>query len=300
MPTVADRVLYEVSEGLATIVLNRPDALNALDTAAKEELREATRRAADDPAVRAVLLTGNGRAFCVGQDLKEHIGTLAEARRRSGAEPTGDAEPVPGNTTSGDDAPADDAPGAATSPAAMDTVARHYTPITATLAGMPKPVVAAVNGVAAGAGAGFAFAADYRVVAETASFHTSFAGVALSTDSGVCWTLPRLIGRGRATDLLLFPRAVSAAEARELGIAQRVVPAEELRTEAEAVARRLAQGPTVAYASIKEALEYAAGHTLEETLAKEGELQARAGAAADHHIAVEAFVRKEEPRFLGR
>ena len=275
-PTVAECVLYEVSEGLATLTLNRPDALNALNTTMKEELREAVERAAQDPAVRAVLLTGNGRAFCVGQDLKEHVATLAEARDRS----------------SGDGADAE--------AGAMDTVTRHYTPITAAIAGMPKPVVAAVNGVAAGAGAGFAFAADYRVVAETASFHTAFAGVALSTDSGVCWTLPRLIGRGRATDLLLFPRAVSAAEALELGIAQRVVPADQVRAEAEAAARKLAQGPTVAYAAIKEALEYAAGHSLAESLAKEGELQARAGASEDHRIAVEAFVRKETPRFVGR
>ena len=262
---MADNVLYEVSEGLATITLNRPDAMNALDIALKEALRDTLRRAAGDPAVRAVLLTGSGRAFCVGQDLKEHVGMLREDG---------------GN--------------------ALNTVREHYNPITLAIAGMPKPVVAGVNGVAAGAGAGFAFAADYRVVADTAAFNTSFAGVALTADSGVSWTLPRLVGPARAADLLLFPRSVTAQEALELGIANRVVPADRLADEAVAVARQLAQGPTAAYAAIKESLAYGASHSLAETLEKEAELQVRAGASEDHRIAVEAFVRKEKPTYLGR
>lgn len=138
------------------------------------------------------------------------------------------------------------------------------------------------------------------MVADSASFNTSFAGVALTADSGVSWTLPRLIGQGRAADLLLFPRNVSAQEAYELGIANKVVPAAELAEEAAAVARRLAQGPTAAYAAIKESLAYGAGHSLAETLGKEDELQGRAGASEDHTIAVEAFVKKEKPVFLGR
>ncbi|MFC7219857.1 enoyl-CoA hydratase/isomerase family protein [Streptomyces polyrhachis] len=265
----AEPVLYDVTEGLATITLNRPEAMNSLNTAMKEALRDTLREAGADPAVRAVLLTATGRAFCVGQDLKEHIGLLM--------------------------APADEAAGPV-----MDTVREHYNPITEAIAGMPKPVVAGVNGVAAGAGAGFAFAADYRVVADTASFNTSFAGVALTADSGVSWTLPRLVGASRASDLLLFPRSVPAAEARALGIANLVVPAAELAKEARAVAERLAAGPTAAYAAIKESLAYGASHSLVETLAKEGELQNRAGSSADHRIAVEAFVAKQQPRFLGR
>ena len=267
---MADTVLHEVSDGLATITLNRPDAMNSLNIETKAALRDALRQAADDPAVRAVLLTGSGgRAFCVGQDLKEHIGLLA-ADIESGTRHT------------------------------MNTVQEHYNPIVEAIAGMPKPVVAGVNGVAAGAGAGFAFAADYRVVADTASFNTSFAGVALTADSGVSWTLPRLIGHGRAADLLLFPRNVSAREALELGIANKVVPAADLAAEAETVARRLAEGPTSAYAAIKESLAFGAGHGLAETLRKEDELQARAGSSEDHRIAVESFVRKEKPNFLGR
>ncbi|MER5196140.1 2-cyclohexenylcarbonyl CoA isomerase [Streptomyces sp. NPDC002755] len=263
---MADTVLYEVSDGLATITLNRPEAMNALNIATKVALRDAVQSAAADDAVRAVLLTAAGeRAFCVGQDLKEHIGLLAEGSKQ-----------------------------------VMSTVAEHYNPIVRALTEAPKPVVAAVNGVAAGAGFGFALAADYRVVADTASFNTSFAGVALTADSGVSWTLPRVIGPGRAADLLLFPRSITAKEAHELGIANRIVPAASLRTAAEQLARMLAEGPTVAYAAIKEAVAYGSSHTLAETLNREDELQTRAGASEDHAIAVRAFVNKEEPRYLGK
>ncbi|MEV6052410.1 enoyl-CoA hydratase-related protein [Streptomyces sp. NPDC052107] len=267
---MADTVLYEVSDGLATITLNRPEAMNALNIATKVALREAAESAAGDAAVRAILLTAAGdRAFCVGQDLKEHIGLLA-ADRETGSGQT------------------------------MSTVKEHYNPIVRALAGAPKPVVAAVNGIAAGAGFGFALAADYRVVADTAAFNTSFAGVALTADSGISWTLPRVIGPGRAADLLLFPRSISAEDALELGIANRVVPAAELRAEAEKTARALAEGPTVAYAAIKEAVSYGLSHSLTETLEKEDELQTRAGRSEDHAIAVQAFVNKEKPKYLGR
>jgi len=269
---MADTVLYEVSDGLATITLNRPEAMNAmnsLDTPTKVLLRDTIQTAAEDPAVRVVVLTGTGRAFCVGQDLKEHIGLLA-ADKESGSRHT------------------------------MNTVREHYNPIVRALTGAAKPVVAAVNGVAAGAGFGFALAADYRVVADTAAFNTSFAGVALTADSGISWTLPRVIGPSRATDLLLFPRSISAQEAYELGIANRLVPAAELRAEAEKVARALASGPTLAYAALKESVAFGLTHSLEETLEKEDELQGRAGASEDHTIAVQAFVNKQKPEYLGR
>ncbi|WP_093799197.1 enoyl-CoA hydratase-related protein [Streptomyces sp. Wb2n-11] len=266
---MADTVLYEVTDGLATITINRPEAMNAMNTEAKVALRDAAEAAAADPAVRAVLLTAAGRAFCVGQDLKEHISSLA-ADREAGT----------GRT--------------------MNTVREHYNPIVRALTGMPKPVVAGVNGVAAGAGAGFALAADYRVVADTAAFNTSFAGVALTADSGVSWTLPRLIGQSRAADLLLFPRSISAQEAFDLGIANKLVPAADLAAESEAVARALAAGPTLAYAALKESLAYGADHSLSETLEKEDELQTRAGASEDHAIAVRAFIAKEKPQYLGR
>jgi 2-(1,2-epoxy-1,2-dihydrophenyl)acetyl-CoA isomerase len=267
---MADSVLYDVTDGLATITINRPEAMNAMNVDAKVALRDAVRAAADDGAVRAVLLTAaGGKAFCVGQDLKEHVSLLA-ADRESGS----------GGT--------------------MSTVREHYNPIVRALTGMAKPVVAGVNGVAAGAGLGFALAADYRVVADTAKFTTSFAGVALTADSGVSWTLPRLIGQSRAADLLLFPRSFSAQEAYEWGIANRLVPADELAAEAAAVARALADGPTVAYAALKESMAYGADRSLSEALDKEEELQTKAGASEDHAIAVQAFLSKEAPKYLGR
>ncbi len=260
---MADTVLYEVSDGLATITLNRPEAMNALNIETKVALRDAVRSAAADEAVRAVLLTAAGeRAFCVGQDLKEHIGLLS-ADRETGSGQT------------------------------MSTVREHYNPIVRALAGARKPVVAAVNGACL-------LYTDYRIVADTASFNTSFAGVALTADSGISWTLPRVVGPGRATDLLLFPRTVKAQEAYELGIANRVVPAADLRAEAEKVARALAEGPTVAYAALKESVAFALTHSLDEALEKEDELQSRAGSSEDHAIAVRAFVEKETPRYLGR
>ncbi|MFF0437581.1 enoyl-CoA hydratase/isomerase family protein [Streptomyces sp. NPDC004327] len=267
---MADTVLYDVNDGLATITLNRPEAMNALNVAAKVALRDAAEAAAADPAVRAVLLTAAGdRAFCVGQDLKEHIGLLQQDQE-SGTSST------------------------------MNTVRDHYNPIVRALTGMAKPVVAGVNGVAAGAGFGFALAADYRVVAETASFSTAFAGVALTADSGMSWTLPRLVGHSRASDLLLFPRTISAREAYELGIVNKLVPADALAEEAAKVARKLAAGPTVAYAALKESLAYGADHSLSEALDKEDELQTKAGGSEDHRIAVQAFIAKEKPKYLGR
>lgn len=266
---MADTVLYELSDGLATVTINRPEAMNALDTPTKVALRDAMITAKEDPAVRAVLLTGAGsRAFCVGQDLKEHLGKLAAAR-------------------DGGEAP-------------LSTVREHYNPLLTAIATMPKPVVAAVNGVAAGAGAGLAWACDFRIIADHSGFNTSFAGVALTADSGVSWTLPRLVGQAKAVELLMFPQTVPAADALALGLAHRVVPAAELAGTAREFAAGLAAGPTVAFGAIKESLAFGAGHTLVETLGKEDELQTRAGAAEDHWIAVQAFVAKEAPKYVGR
>ncbi len=266
---MSDSVLYELDGGLAVITINRPDAMNALDTATKVALRDTVTAAAEDPAVRAVLLTGAGdKAFCVGQDLKEHMGLLKLA------EETGEG--------------------------ALKTVAEHYNPLVRALAGMRKPTVAAVAGVAAGAGASLAFACDFRIVADTAGFNTSFAGVALTADSGASWTLPRLVGHARATELLMLPRTVKAPEALTLGLATQVVPTAELATTAREFAMRLAEGPTVAYGAIKESLAYGASHSLSELLDKEDELQTLAGASEDHRIAVAAFIAKQKPQYLGR
>ena len=261
-----DPLLVDRNDGVVTLTMNRPDAMNALDVPLKEALRDTLAAMSADPSVRAVVLTGAGtRAFCVGQDLREHVGFLQ----------------------SGSDTP-------------LRTVAEHYNPIATAIATMPKPVVAGINGVAAGAGAGFAFAADYRVLADTASLNTAFAGVGLGPDSGMSWTLPRLVGHGRAQELLLFPRTIKAAEALELGLVHQVVAAADLPGVALGVAQKLAAGPTVAYAAIKESLAYAAASTLPAALAREAELQSRAGESVDHREAVTSFVAKRPPNFVGR
>jgi 2-(1,2-epoxy-1,2-dihydrophenyl)acetyl-CoA isomerase len=262
----ADPVLVDVSDGVATLTLNRPDAMNSLDIATKVALRDAVQAVADDDAVRCVVLTGTGRAFCVGQDLKEHVQIL-----QSG--------------------PSD---------ALFSTVDEHYNPTVTALATMAKPVVAAVNGVAAGAGASLALACDLRILADTAGFNLAFARVALSCDTGSSWTLPRLVGRAKALELLYFPSTVDAEESRRLGLATRVVPADELTAATAEVARRLATGPTLAYASMRASVAYSEELTLEESLAHESRMMTLTGATRDHAAAVEAFVAKRKPVFEGR
>ena len=266
MKPSSEPVLVDVTDGVATLILNRPDAMNSLDVALKVALLDAVRAVAADEAVRCVVLTATGRAFCVGQDLKEHIGLLQSGDRGS----------------------------------LFRTVEDHYNPIVETLATMPKPVVAGVNGIAAGAGASLAFACDLRVVADTAGFNLAFAGVALSCDTGSSWTLQRLVGRAKALELLYFPRTVGAKEALDLGLASSVVPADDVASTVADLAARLAAGPTVALASIRASMAYAAEHGLSDALAFEGEMMARTGATRDHEAAVAAFVAKEKPLFEGR
>jgi len=263
---MTEPVLYDVADGVATVTLNRPEAMNSLDVATKVALRDAVTEAAGDPAVRCVVLAGSGRAFCVGQDLKEHVGLLK-----------GDG-----------------------SDQLFTTVPDHYNPIVTALATMPKPVVAAVNGVAAGAGASLALACDFRLLADTAGFNFAFSGIALSCDTGSSWTLPRLVGRARALELLYFPRTIPADESLELGLATRVVPAAELAGQVGELAARLASGPTVSYGAIRRSVEFSAGHDFASSLAFEADMMALTGATSDHHRAVDAFVAKEKPVFEGR
>jgi 2-(1,2-epoxy-1,2-dihydrophenyl)acetyl-CoA isomerase len=263
---MSDSVVYDVSEGVATITLNRADAMNALDTPTKVALRDTIQAAAQDDAVRCVVLTGTGRAFCVGQDLKEHIGLLQA------------------NDTD----------------ALWRTVPEHFAPIALAIAEMPKPVIASLNGVAAGAGASIAFACDFRIAADTAGFNLAFTGIALSCDTGISWTLPRLIGQAKALELLYFPRTVPAAEALELGLATSVVPADELATATAELATRLANGPTVAYGSVRQSLAYSASHTLAEALEFEAGKMELTGDTEDHRNAVASFVAKEKPTFHGK
>lgn len=262
---MSDTLLVELDGAVATVTLNRPDGMNALTVELKVALREALESVATDERVRAVVLTGTGRAFCVGQDLKEHVGLLQ----------------------SGDPAP-------------LSTVAEHYNPVVTLLASMPKPVVAAINGTAAGAGLGLAAACDFRIGATGARYTTAFTGVALTADSGLSWTLPRLVGSGRATALLMLAEPFTSEQALEMGLLNAVVPAEQVLPAATELAQRLAAGPTAAYAAVKESIAFGSDSSLVAALAKEDELQTRAGATADHRIAVEAFLAKQPPVFTGR
>ncbi len=262
---MSDTVLVDVSEGVATITLNRPESMNACSLELKSALLSALGDVRDDPVARAVVLTGRGRAFCVGQDLREHAELL----------------------DAGDPAP-------------LATVREHYNPIARSIVEMPKPVIAAVNGMAAGAGASFAFAADFRVAAESAGFLLAFANVGLTLDSGASWLLPRLVGYARATALALLADPVPAEQALQMGLVNAVVPDDRVLVAAHELAARLAAGPTAAYAAIKESLAYAATATFDESLEKEADLQARAGATQDHRAATAAFLAKERPRFTGR
>jgi 2-(1,2-epoxy-1,2-dihydrophenyl)acetyl-CoA isomerase len=257
-------LLVEVTDGVAWLRLNRPDAMNSLDNALKDALVAALHEVADDAAVRCVVLTGSGRAFCVGQDLKEHVRSLAD-----------------------------------TSSTLATTVTDHYNPIVLALSTMNKPVVAALNGVAAGAGLSFALACDFRIASERAGLNTSFAGIALSCDSGASWSLPRLVGPAKAKELLLLPRTVPADEALALGLVTKVVPAEELEATVGELARQLADGPTLAYGSIRRAVAFSASADLAAALANEAELMALTGASNDHWAAVDAFLAKQSPTYTG-
>ena len=262
----SDTVRWDLTEAVGTILLNRPRAHNALTAEMKTALLAALRQAAASPEVRAVLITGAGPAFCAGQDLREHAELLTAAQDG----------------------------------AAMDTVREHYNPIVLAIRSMPKPVIAAVNGVAAGAGASLALACDLRIAARGASFLMAFARVGLAADTGASWTLQRLVGAGRAAELLLLAEPLAANRALELGLVSQVVDDADLPAAASALAARLAMGPTAAYAGIKAELDYAAGHDLAAALEQEAEVQAALGRTADHLAATAAFAQKQRPTFQGR
>jgi len=262
---VTDVLLYDLTDAVATVTLNRPAAMNALDTELKTALRETLEEVGNDPAVRAVVLTGSGRAFCVGQDLAEHARNL-------------EADPD----------------------AVWSTVPQHYTPIATALATMPKPVIAAVNGAAAGAGAAFSFACDFRVASDAATFTMAFSSVGLAADSGSSWSLPRLVGMAKAKELLLLPSTVTAQAALGVGLVTEVVPAGELADRARDLAVRLAAGPTAAYGAIRRSLAFSAGHGLADSLDVERQMMELTGSTEDHRRAVASFLGKTAPTFQGR
>ena len=254
-------VLLDVADGVATVTLNRPEALNGLDVATKVLLRDTLAEVAADDAVRCVVLTGSGRAFCVGQDLREHAATLrADATH------------------------------------AFDTVERHYNPIVLALATMPKPVIASINGLCVGAGLGFALACDLRISSAKAKFGTAFTAIGLTCDSGLSVTLARAVGAAKASELVFRADVFGAEQALTWGLVGQVVEPADLAAETAALARRFADGPTLAYAEAKIALAV----SLHQALTDEGAAQARLGVTEDHRNAVDAFVAKETPTFTGR
>jgi 2-(1,2-epoxy-1,2-dihydrophenyl)acetyl-CoA isomerase len=258
---MSDTVLREQAGGVLTITLNRPDALNAFTVEMKEALLAALKDAARDRATRVVLLTGAGRAFSAGQDLKER-----------------------------------QAPGVADLGTELRT---RYNPIILAMRRLEKPIVGAINGVAAGAGISIALACDVVIAAQSARFIEAFGKVGLVPDTGSSWFLPRLVGYARAAEMMLTADPVDATTAERIGLINRAVPDDQLMAEATAIATRLAAGAPLAMGLAKRALNRALESTLEEALEYEAQLQSVAGRSADHREGVAAFVEKRKPDFRG-
>ena len=261
-PVAINGLRYGVADRIATITLDRPEALNSLTIPVKTALLAAFRRVRADDDVRAVVLTGTGRAFCAGQDLRERL------------EP--DAPP-------------------------LDVEVRdRYNPLVRAMWTLEKPIVGAINGIAAGAGASLAFACDIRVAAVEASFVLAFGRVGLVPDSGATWLLPRLVGVAKALELAMMNEPLRAEEALGLGLVARVVPADALMAEARRVAEALAAGPPRALALTKRAFHASLESSLDAALDREALLQGEAGSTHDHAEGIQAFIEKRPPRFEGR
>ncbi len=253
----------DAGSGVATITLNRPERLNALTFQVYEELRDAFRTLDTEPGVRAVLLTGTGRGFCSGGDVTDIIGRLFER-----------------------------------DPAGLLAFTRLTCDLILALRRCRRPVVAALNGTTAGAGAVIAAACDFRIAAETAKIAFLFVRVGLSgADMGAAWLLPRLVGLSHATELLMTGDFISAARAQEIGLYNKVVPANELLPAARSVAEQLAQGPAAALAVTKDALNREVSMDLETALAFEARAQAELMRHPNFRESYDAFVAKRAPRF---
>ena len=260
----ADSILFEPRDGVARVILNRPDVLNSFDKAMAARMLEVLAQVAADASLRSVYLTGAGRAFCAGQD-------LAEAVAREGKGVIDFAEHL----------------------------RLTYNPIVQALRAMPKPVVCGVNGAAAGAGANIALACDLVVASADAKFIQAFINIGLVPDSGGTYVLPRLVGSAKATALMMLGQPLGAAEAEAFGLIYKVVPAGTLEEGAFGLARQLASQPTYALALIKELLRASLHNTLEQQLELEAVTQAKAGRSADYAEGVRAFLEKRKPGFTG-
>ena len=257
-------ILLSQEAGVLHVTLNRPERLNAFIPEMHQALRKALEQALDEAAVRAVLLTGAGRGFCAGQDLAErHVAA---------------------------DAPID----------LSVSLGSHYNPLIRRLRELPKPVVCAVNGVAAGAGANIALACDLVIAARSASFVQSFSRLGLVPDSGGTWFLPRLVGRARAMGLALLGEKLSAEQAQDWGLIWKVVDDADLMDEANSLAQALAAGPTRGYGLLKKAFNASAGNSLDAQLELERDLQREAGLSQDYREGVAAFMQKRKPDYKGK
>jgi 2-(1,2-epoxy-1,2-dihydrophenyl)acetyl-CoA isomerase len=258
---VTDGLRTAMADGVATLTLDRPAALNALTIGVKVALLDALRQIAADRSVRAVILTGAGRAFCAGQDLAE--------RRLP------DAPPLD------------------------EELRQRYEPIIRAMVELDRPIIAAINGVAAGAGASLALACDLRIAAESARFVLAFSRIALVPDSGATWFLPRIVGSARAAEFALLDNPLDAATAERIGLVSRVVPDDELLPTATTMAAHLAQRAPQAIAAAKRLLREAWTTDLEGALEAERQAQGTLGATLDHVEGVTAFLEKRPPTFSG-
>ncbi|MCJ1900903.1 MULTISPECIES: 2-(1,2-epoxy-1,2-dihydrophenyl)acetyl-CoA isomerase PaaG [Paracoccus] len=262
---MTETVLTALADGVLTLTLNRPDKLNSFNEEMHLALRAGIQRAHDDAAVRAVLLTGAGRGFCAGQDL-------------------GDRDPRNGGPA----------------PDLGQTLETFYNPTLRLIRVLEKPVVCAVNGVAAGAGANIAFACDIVLAAKSARFIQAFAKIGLVPDAGGSWSLARILGEPRAKALTLTAEPLSAEKAAEWGLIWKTVEDEALMDEATALAKSLAAGPTLGLGLTKRLIQAAATTSLEEQLDLERDCQRRAGHSADYAEGVAAFLEKRKPEFRGQ
>lgn len=255
-------ILFEIDNGVGFVTLNRPDKYNAFNRPMAIRLQEVLDACAADTSIRCVYLTGAGKAFCSGQDLAEVV------------DPQG--------------------------PGMERILAEHYNPIVQRIVNLEKPVVAAVNGVAAGAGANIALCCDIVVATETASFIQAFSAIGLIPDSGGTYTLPRLVGWQKATALMMLGDKVAATEAERIGMVYKVIDAESFEQDARAMAYKLAQMPTKGLAFTKQALRQSRVNSFEQQLTYEDVLQQRAAKTEDFKEGVTAFLEKRKPIFKGR
>ena len=261
----SETIRYTVEDGVARIMLNRPERLNSFTAEMHEALAKALDTADEDPSVRAILLTGAGRGFCAGQDLADRA-----------VAPGGKAVDL------------------------GETVEKYWAPLVKRLASRDKPVVCAVNGVAAGAGANVAFACDIVIAARSAKFIQSFANIGLIPDIGGTWVLPRIAGQARALGLALTAEPLSAEKAEQWGMIWKCVDDAALEEEAITLSRKLAAGPTRGLAATKHAIRASLLNTLDAELEIERELMRELGFSADYQEGVAAFMEKRKPTFTGR